>query len=293
MPDTKLLGVLCLAVATAAGAQQPPSTDIWIVPLTVSGGQHSAGAPRNLTARAGYDNQPAWSPRGDVIYFSSARGDGQNDIWSVDAATGRQTRVTNTAPESEYSPTVVAGGGALSVIRVERDSAQRLWRIPLDGAPSSVILANIKPVGYHAWGDAGALALFVLGSPNSLQIADSRTGTATVATQRIGRALARIPGTNAVSFVDKSADQEWWITKYDFATAEMTRIARTLPGVEDYAWAPDGALLCGREGHLFQWTRSSWVEIADLTEAGVRNITRMAVSPRGDALAFVAADKVP
>src|SRR5688572_18071210 len=139
-------------LAIALAAQQPPSTDIWVAPLTASSGQHTVGAPRNLTARAGYDNQPTWSPRGDVIYFSSARGDGQNDIWSADVASGRQTRVTTTAPESEFSPTVVAGGGALSVIRVERDSAQRLWRIPLDGSPSSVILANIKPVGYHAWG---------------------------------------------------------------------------------------------------------------------------------------------
>lgn len=279
--------------ALALAAQQPPSTDIWVVPLASASGRRTVGAPRNVTARAGYDNQPAWSTRGDVIYFSSARGDGQNDIWSIDVASGRQTRVTTTAPESEYSPTMMPDGSGISVIRVERDSAQRLWRIPLDGSASSVILANIKPVGYHAWGNATSLALFVLGSPNSLQIADVDSGTATVAALRIGRSLSKVPGANAVSYVDKSIDQEWWITRYDFATAVMTRVAQTLPGVEDYAWAPDGTLLCGKDGLIFQWLRSSWVQIADLTEAGVRNITRMAVSPRGDALAFAAADKTP
>ena len=285
---------LVAALTTAANAQQPPSTDVWIA--TIGTGDHGALAlrsPRNLTSRAGYDNQPAFSPNGAIVYFSSARGDGQNDIWSVDVASGRQTRITTTAPESEYSPTLMLGGATLSVVRVERDSAQRLWRIPLDGSPSTVIMPAIKPVGYHAWGDGDAIAMFVLGSPNSLQIGDAAKGTATIAAQRIGRGLAKIPKANAISFVDKTLDQEWWITRYDFATGEKTRIAKTVPGVEDYAWMPDGTLLCAKESKVFLWSATAWEEIADLSSAGVRNITRMAVSPRGDALAFVAADKTP
>jgi hypothetical protein len=284
----------CALVAASARAQQPPSTDVWIA--TIGAGEHGAMAlrsPRNLTARAGYDNQPAFSPNGAIVYFSSARGDGQNDIWSVDVASGRQTRITTTAPESEYSPTLMLGGTTLSVIRVERDSAQRLWRIPLDGSPSTVIMPAIKPVGYHAWGEGDAIAMFVLGSPNSLQIGDAAKGTATVAAQRIGRGLARIPNAHAISYVDKTIDQEWWITRYDFATGVKTRVARTLPGVEDYAWTPAGELLCGKDSHVFLWSPSGWAQVADLAAAGVRNITRMAVSPRGDAIAFVAADKIP
>ncbi|HKS06738.1 MAG TPA: hypothetical protein VJR92_10530 [Gemmatimonadaceae bacterium] len=287
-------GIVTALFAGLATAQQPPSTDVWVA--TIGAGDHAAlvlRSPRNLTARAGYDNQPAFSSNGGIVYFSSARGDGQNDIWSVDVASGRQTRITTTAPESEYSPTLMLGGATLSVIRVERDSAQRLWRIPLDGSPSTVIMPAIKPVGYHAWGEGDAIAMFVLGSPNSLQIGDATKGTATVAAQRIGRGLAKIPRENAISFVDKSLDQEWWITRYDFATGAKTRIAQTLPGVEDYAWMPDGTLLCGRQSQVFMWSQSRWEQIADFEAAGVRNITRMAVSPRGDALAFVAADKTP
>jgi hypothetical protein len=294
-----LAGAMVLAAAsTAARAQQPPGTDIWIAPLTVSQGKASLGAPRNLTARTGYDNQPAWSARGDVVYFSSARGDGQNDIWSVEVSSAKQTRITTTNPESEYSPTLMPDGTALSVVRVERDSSQRLWRIPLAGGAESVILANVKPVGYHAWVSPTTLALFVLGSgrggtPSTLQIANTNAGTATVLAERIGRGLARIPRTGAFSYVDKMIDNEWWIRRIDLETGARAAIARTLPGGEDYAWTPDALLLMARDSLVFQFGTAGWTEIANLGSHGVQNITRMAVSPRGDYLAFVARDRNP
>ena len=67
-----------------------------------------------------------------------------------------------TAPESEYSATPMPGRNAVSVIRVERDSTQRLWSVPLDGSPGAVVLERIKPVRYHTWVNDKLLALFVL-----------------------------------------------------------------------------------------------------------------------------------
>lgn len=297
MRSTLIRVAIVVCAAQSLAAQAPPSTDIYVVPLTVNAGRVSLGAPRNVTNRPGYDNQPAWSARGDALYFSSQRGDGQSDIWNVAVATGAQTRVTSTSPESEYSPTLIENGAALSVVRVERDSAQRLWRFPLDGGAPSVILPEVRRVGYHAWIDGNTLALFILGAgrgdPATLQIGDTRTGAARVVARNVGRCIAQIPGANAVSYVDKALAQEWWITRYDVATGVATQIARTLPGVEDYAWTPGGALLAANDAHVFEWTKSGWAEIADLSGSGVAGITRMAASPRGDQLAFVARDKAP
>ena len=39
-------------------AQGPPGTDIWLADLTLRDGRVSLGTPVNVTARAGYDNQP-------------------------------------------------------------------------------------------------------------------------------------------------------------------------------------------------------------------------------------------
>ena len=251
------------------------------------------GGPLNITDRPGYDNQPSFSKDGKRIYFTSVREDAQADIYRYDIATKQTTRVTKTAPESEYSATEIDDGRAISVVRVERDSTQRLWRFPLNGSAPSVILERVKPVGYHAWADDHTLALFVLGSPNSLQVADTRTGSADTIATGLGRSLHRIPGTNRISFVRKVSATEWWIESLDPATRALERLVRLPESVEDYAWFPDGSIVCARGSRLLWWSNNAadWREIADLSSAGVRGITRLAVSARGDRLALVADGK--
>jgi hypothetical protein len=230
------------------------------------------------------------------------RGDGQNDIWSVDVASAKQTRITTSAPESEYSPTVMPAGNALSVVRVERDSVQRLWRVPLNGAPPVVLITDIKPVGYHAWADSETVALYVLGdrqagTPSTLEIAKVAGGTTLFPAHNVGRGLARIPETHSISFVQHSPPGDstsgWAIMRYDLDSKKITRIAETLPGVEDYAWTPSGRLLCAKDAQIFEWTVKEWVPIANFTGQGIKGITRLSVSPSGNELAFVAADKSP
>jgi hypothetical protein len=62
-------------------------------------------------------------------------------------------------------------------------------------------------------------------------------------------------------------------------------------GVEDYAWLPNGSVVCGRESSLVWWSGKNgeeWRPIADLAPSGIKGITRLAVSQRGDRIAFVA-----
>jgi dipeptidyl aminopeptidase/acylaminoacyl peptidase len=285
---------LLIGAGTNGHAQRgapPADPDVFLVPLSRDGGRLALGRPRNLTEREGYDNQPSWSPDGRLVYFTSVRADAQADIYRIDLASGATTRVTTTAPESEYSATVTPDGRAVSVIRVERDSTQRLWRVPLDGSASTVILERVKPVGYHAWADSQTLALFVLGSPNTLQIADTRTGRADTVTTSIGRSLHRIPGTPRVSFVHKASREEWWLMALDARARVPERLVRMPPGVEDYAWTPDGIAIAGEGSVLkaFDPKRgATWEPVGDLASSGVGQITRLAVSPRGDAIAVVA-----
>jgi hypothetical protein len=245
----------------------------------------------NFTARIGYDNQPAFLSDGSAVLFTSVREDSQADIYRYDIAVRRTSRVTISAPESEYSATPIEGGRAISVIRVERDSTQRLWRFPLDPGEPSVILDRARPVGYHAWADDTTVALFVLGSPNSLQLANTRRQTADTIATSIGRSLHRIPGTRRISFVRKVSPTEWWLESLDIATRRAERLARMLDGVEDYAWLPDRSAISGRGSTLLRWSGKAgddWRVIADLAGSGVKGITRLAISPRGDQIAFAA-----
>ena len=261
-------------------------TEIYLAPLEGTGSSLAVGTPANVTRRPGYDNQPSFAARGRAIWFTARHGD-QTDIYQHDLASGSTTRLTRTA-ESEYSPTLLPDETGFSVIRVERDSTQRLWRFALDGTNPELVLEYIRPVGYHAWAGPQELVLFVLGDPPTLQRVRAQA-TDTLA-QNPGRSIHRVPGEAAVSFVHKKSADEWWIRRLHLATGTITDIVRTLPGSEDHAWTPDGVLMMAQGPALYAWSPASgpgWREVRRFSEPGLQHITRLAVSPDGTRLAFV------
>jgi dipeptidyl aminopeptidase/acylaminoacyl peptidase len=267
----------------------PPATNIFLVDLrTTAAGNLKPGQPVKITDWAGYNNQPSFLPDGRSILYTSIR-DKQADIYRYDLSGATTTQVTNT-PESEYSPTVMPDGKSISVVRVEADGTQRLWKFPLAGGGPALILENIKPVGYHLWIDADTLALFILGKPNTLQLVDVRSGKAERIADNPGRILRRVPHQNKFSFVQKVSDQEWLVKIFDLKTHSIATFIKTFPGAEDYAWTPSGVLLMANGSKLFSRKESdfAWVELADFGNAGLKNITRIAINPKGDKIAIVA-----
>src|SRR6266446_2696373 len=287
---------LVLIVSTLAFAQSaspsptpaatPPASDIFIIDVTSHNGKTKLGQPVKINTSVGYNNQPSFMPDGQSILYTSIR-DKQADIYRYDLRGGATTQITKT-PESEYSTTLMPDRQSISVVRVEADGTQRLWKFPLTGGPPSLILEKTKPVGYHLWIDDHTLALFILGKPNTLQIVDTRTEKAEIIAENPGRILRRIPHQNKFSFVHKISDQEWIIKAYDLDSRKTTELVKTLPGVEDYAWTPAGDLLMANGAKLFLRQKSDWAwqQIADYSNAGLKSITRIAVSPKGDRIAL-------
>jgi hypothetical protein len=174
-----------------------------------------------------------------------------------------------------------------------------LWSIAPSGPKiqRDVLLENVKPVGYHAWADDHTLALFVLGQPATLQLADTRTGAARIVATDIGRSIHPIPGERVpreISFVQRERDGDTTrliIKKLNVSTGEIATLIPAVPGGNeaDLAWAPDGTLLMARNGTLYGWRTGSaaWHEVANLERLSLRGVTRLAVSPRGDYLVLV------
>lgn len=282
---------LALLVVRPASGQQPPGTDIFLAELMVRGGVLVVGQPARVTDRDGYDNQPSFAPDGGSLLYTSIREDGQADIYRYDIASGLTSRVTQTA-ESEYSATSLPDGSGISVVRVEADSTQRLWRFGWEGGKPELLLSAVRPVGYHAWADEFTLGLFVLGTPATLQLADLRTGEAEIVVEGIGRSLHRVPGRRAISFLRRDGEGDRWIEEIDVANRAIRRLVQPRGRGEDYAWTPDGRIVMAEGSKLFIWDPAKggeWQELADLAGTGIREVTRLAISAAGDRLALVAA----
>lgn len=277
--------------AEASTSDIPPGTDIWIARLQRDGaGTLSLTEPDNATHRPGYDNQPAFLPDGSGLYYTVIDEAEQADIWYHRLSDGTSSRVTDTAPESEYSPTPLPTGDGFSVIRVESDSTQRLWRFDTDGGAPSVLLGDVAPVGYHAWVDLDLVVLYVLGDPATLQVAHLSTQTATVVATDVGRSIQAIPGTRAVSYVQRLPGGATEIRRLDPDAGVTERIVDGVEGGDFHAWTPDGVLLQGHGGRLLAFrpgTDADWREVADLTSLGLR-LSRLAVHPDGTWIALVA-----
>lgn len=284
-----ILAALAVTVNGAIG-QTPADADIYLVDLSLNEQPVKVSRPVNITQRKGYDNQPSFTPDGKSLLFTSIRDDGQADIYRYDLQQQTTTPLTRT-PESEYSPTVTPNRAYFSVIRVEKDQTQRLWQFPLAGTREpTLVLEKSKPVGYHCWLTADSLALFVLGKPNTFQLARVSTGDTVRVETSIGRSLHRVPGKNAVSFVHKRTSTEWEINQLDLKTRKITLLARTLTGSEDFVWTPDGRLLMGRGAVLYQCkpaTNPTWTPLADFSAVGISQLTRLAIDPLGKKLALV------
>jgi hypothetical protein len=248
-------------------------SEIFLIDLRHANGEITLGEPVNVTNRKGYDNQPAFSRDGKQLYYTVIDSSAQADIFRYDVARRATERVTST-PESEYSPTPLRDGG-ISVVRVERDSTQRLWKFR-DGR-AMLLLPNVKPVGYHAWIDDNWLALFVLGTPNSLRIARVGNDSANIVAYEIGRALQRIPGTRDISFVQRDRDSLMHLRVFRSANGRIDQLGALPPGGEYHVHLKSGVILASAGTRLFQRVGTEWRELADLRALG--RVSRLALSP--------------
>lgn len=284
----RLRCVFLALVSLSSSLSAQAATDIFLASLTQRDGRVVVGTPINITKRDGYDNQPSFTPDSRAVLYTSTREDAQSDIYRYDIASHATSRVTNTA-ESEYSATVMPGGTRFSVIRVEKDSAQRLWSVALDGSDPRLVVESLKPVGYHAWLDQNTLVMFVLGNPNALVYGDLRTMRMDTLARGIGRSLAKLPNAPGFSFTQTvdSAARVRISTGLGATAADVVSLPRR---VQDLAWLSNGALLIGSGAKLMQWQRgdAQFTDVIDLASAGIADITRLAVSPDGQWLAFVA-----
>jgi hypothetical protein len=268
-------------------AQQPPGTEIYLFDLTIKKNGVTLSNPKNITNRAGYDNQPFFHPDEPFIYYAAADEEGRTDIFFHNYTTGTTHRLTNT-PEREYSPTVTPDKKFISCIIQRDNGTQDLGKYPIDGGPPEIIVNHLT-VGYHAWVDDLSVALFVLGKPNTLRWYSIRKNADTQISDNVGRSLHRIPGGNAVSFVDKSSNV-WRIKMMSGRDGSLETLCEALPDREDLAWTPDGKILMNDGAKIFYWQfgkSKTWQAVEMQTPQLLKGLTRMAVSAKGDKLAIV------
>ncbi|MES2372119.1 MAG: hypothetical protein V4557_06030 [Bacteroidota bacterium] len=267
-------------------------SEIFLLDMQVKGKTVTLSNPVNITNHKGYDNQPFFSPKESILYFTSDRDTANTDIKIYNYQTGITSFLTNT-PENEYSATVTPDGKFISCIIARKSPfAQDLGKYPVKGG-EPVILINNLVVGYHAWIDDNRLLLFVLdgNGHNSLHYYNLLTKEDKVIAQNPGRTLRKIPGQDAMSFVDKTDSLSWKIKKLDITTMQISDIGPTLLRKEDMVWTSNGIIIMSDGTSLFSLQTGSnegWQKINfPNNNSSMQGITRLAVNADNSKLAMV------
>ena len=285
----KLSILLLFSICALPLYAQPPGSDIYLFNFRLDENNFYISNAKNITNTPGYDNQPFFTPDGASILYTSDDGFGQTDIFKYNIGARSERRLTY-SPESEYSPTVTPDEGHISCIILKRDGDQKLWQYPKNGAIPSE-LSNKDKVGYHTWLNDSTVYAFILGEPNTLESILLSTNNINRIADNPGVTLSKVPGSEKISFVDMTNKHHWSINSYDPETKEIKNIIKTVSAKSEfYTWTPTGILLSGDGHKLYKFdpkSDSDWIELADLSDYGIRKFTRIAVSPKSNLIAIV------
>lgn len=112
-----------------------------------------------LSNSHGDDRDPAWSPDGKYIAFTSER-DGNTEIYVMSAEGSDQTRVTN-SPENEHHPQWSPDGKRIIFSRTLEDKTSDLFVINVDGSGITRLTSTPKPnEAYPDWSPDGTEIVF-------------------------------------------------------------------------------------------------------------------------------------
>ena len=126
----------------------------------------------------------------------------------------------------------------------------------------------------------------------------------------IGRCLQRLPGESPViSYVAKERVETegdvtlgkyalpgdgWWLRRVALEDGSHETLIQMPDGSEDYVWTAQGGVLTVDGSRVLYWDgqgveqpRSAWREVTDLAEQGLKELSRLALSPDGSKLAVV------
>lgn len=274
-----------LVIISLKGWAQP-NTDIFLLDLDNTDGEIKVANFQNISNKDGYDNQPFFIDNNNLLYAGTRNE--QTDIVQYDIKSGNKSWLSATEG-SEYSPHKIPNTKAVSAIRLDKDGLQRLYQYGLNGSTPTPILDTLV-VGYQLWINENTLITTVLENNSmSLYLSTPKDQKSKKIAENVGRSLQRIPHSNLISFISK--EKSPLIKSYNLATGEIKSIAPALPGSEDLCWLSSEKILMAQDDALFELNTnkaSGWHKMMSLDKFGIKNITRMAVSPDGKTLALVA-----
>lgn len=245
--------------------------------------------PRNISNNEGYNNQPSFISNEAVIF--AGNNDGQTDISEYNLTSGRQKWVNSKTDGGEYSPQKSPSNSDIAAVRLDTDGLQRLYQYDVQTGNSKEILKDLQ-VAYFAFYNGKKMLAAVLNVDKlDLVMIDLPSKSVDTIFHNAGRSLQKVPKTSSMSYSLVNEEGNLDLYLIDMNSYESFFVSELPIGIQDYSWINDTQILVGSGSRLYMYDTlggSEWNRVASIEEYGIKNITRLAISPNGKKLAVVA-----
>ena len=285
---------LLLAVISGAAQAQRTKIEYFEYSIEQSGQLKRVSGTGGSNHRQGYLNQPTFSQDGSRLLWTQQTGSGpmDTDIYYQVLGADEPGKPLAKTPFGEFSATPIPlQAQQYSVVRVEADGTQRLWRI--GAGIDELLVPEVRGVGYHAWGADGDLLLFLLedGQAPNRAVYRNKNGELTTLAAHIGRSLVYQGSTDQFYFTgplpDMPANAEQWLWRYQAGSKTAKPVLPMPANAEALAVTTQGTLLVSSGRYILQLSGQSWLPWFDLRQECEGKVTRFKLNPVKPILAFV------
>lgn len=283
----KLLFLITIFTVQFAFSQD--NTEVYVFDITPAYSGLELLNARNVSNNEGYDNQPSFISNETLVF--AGNNNGQTDISEYNFSTQIKKWVNSETEGSEYSPQKFPSNSDLAAVRLDKDGKQRLYKYNSETGGSSELIENIEIAYFAFYNDEKILATVLSGTQMDLVMVDLKTKSTDTLFKNAGRSLQKIPNTNSMAYTLVNEDNNLDLYVLDMNSNDSFFICELPFDVQDYVWLNDSQVLCAMGSILYIYDTlgiPEWNKVASLEEYGVKNISRMAISPNGKKLALVA-----
>jgi Tol biopolymer transport system component len=213
--------------------------------------------------------EPAWSPDGTRIAFSSARA-GSFDIY-VMRADGTGTRRLTSTKEDDGHPTWSPDGDAIAF---SRGTPGDIYVMNADGSDARALLGNPTGETEPAWSPDGAWIAYTQREPGSpvreLWIMRS-DGTDSKRLTSLGASSlnpAWAPDSKRLAFTSNVVATLYDIYVLSVGQKNARRLTRVGPDTFEPAWSPDGTEIAFAQDGAIRTVEVATGDVEDLTDSG-------------------------
>jgi hypothetical protein len=247
---------------------------------------------QNISNNKGYNNQPSF-PSNETILFAG-NNEGQSDIAEYNLNSKTKKWFNKKTEGGEYSPQKFPTSTDVAAVRLDKDGLQRLYKYNSQTGEPTELIKDLQIAYFAFYRDSKILSTVLNGNTMDLVLIDLQSKKTDTLFYNSGRSLQKVPKTNSMSYSLVNEEGNLDLYLLDMNSYENFVVTQLPIGIQDYVWINDTQILVGSGNKLYMYDtlgESEWTRVASLEDYGLKNITRMAISPNGKKLAIVAEAK--